>query len=371
MKLLAACSTACARADQRFLEGAPLGDLLRALPSAQWQRPALVTGGRWLADSGWQDRVVEALAPVCILRVIDEPHVLGVRALQKQLGDSGARSLVAIGGGSVMDMAKVLAVVDPAQWGEQAILPQRAIRLPLAVVPTTAGTGSEVTPYASFISELGRKFSYADNALIPAAVIHAPALLVDQPTALAADVIADALSQGIESAWSKRATAESRGFAGAAIAALVAHGVDATMRPTSAGKGIVLSAALLAGAAIAISQTTLVHAVSYPVTARFKVPHGRALAVLLPRFMRFVERGVEPVARECILSALGASSWGGAVARVEGLFRELGLPSTLRAVGVPQDAARVIIREGYRADRMSNSPVVPTEAELEALLAQG
>lgn len=287
--------------------------------------------------------------------------------LLERLRGESIEAVVAIGGGSAIDLAKVLALTARSDWrGESASLPSQAQRSFFIAVPTTAGTGSEVTPYASFESTEGRKFSFSDSRLLPDAVVLDPLLLEGQPKALAADAASDALSQAIESLWSRRATKDSRELASTALAVLVSEAPRAEQNADS--RQLLQEAALVAGGAIALSQTTAVHSLSYPLTARFGVPHGRALAVLLPTLMRRTGPHLQDEVRSAICQACRVADWYSACAEIEKLLSELGQPRTLRELGLGEEALPQVAAEGGRPDRLGNHPCAFTQVELLELL---
>lgn len=333
------------------------------------RRFALITGSRWLEDSGWLARLSARKTWAVRVHVAPNPRLAELAVPLERVRSARVEVVVAVGGGSAMDAAKLLALGCSVSWdGRSLALPGGARTCHLAVVPTTAGTGSEVTPYASFESPEHRKFSFSDPRLVPDEVIHDPLLLLGQPPSLAADAAADALSQAIESLWSKRATAESRARASLALGALLYHAPGSLRTEDPEVKAAMQQAALLSGAAIAVSQTTAVHAVSYPLTARFGISHGRALAVLLPHFLELNGPSLDGDVRALICRASGAGDWGGVIEAVGRVLDALGLPSTLAELGLGREAIPLIVAEGYRPDRMGNNPIIPTAQELTALL---
>ena len=293
--------------------------------------------------------------------------------------------VVGIGGGSALDVAKAARVLpaDPAAAAE-VIAGTRPVRRAarLLLVPTTAGPGSEVTPFATLY--LGsRKVSLdapgvaADTALVD------PALTDTCPPDLVWFCAFDALAHAVESLWSVRSTADSRACALAALDTLTPILRDAGSHPTPAQRDRLSAAATAAGRAIAITRTTAAHALAYPLTAHLGIPHGLACALNLTWLAPLVEE-----AGADVTEPRGARQVAGAVADIRrrlapagtGLgdaIRELlaarGLPARLPAHAA--DLVDVFVAEGLASNRMTGTPVpVPPDhvrAALAGLAARG
>jgi alcohol dehydrogenase class IV len=216
--------------------------------------------------------------------------------------------LISIGGGSVMDLMKLLKQRFDLKPGERESCFHVA-------VPTTAGTGSEATCIA-VVYDNGVKQSIESPELLPDVAVLDPKLLEALPRKVMIPPLLDALSQAIEALWSVRSTPQSDQFASEAIRRIV-RGIDegvwladpitmagGTERVAEPGHQWPLEALLnlqwganFSGRAIQISRTTLAHALSYPLTARWGVPHGLAVFVNLPRVAHF---NAEITASDCV-----------------------------------------------------------------------
>lgn len=197
----------------------------------------------------------------------------------------------AMGGGTTLDLAKLLrwrmASLDAAEaaWTSNA-LPADAARLPLWCTPTTSGTGSEVTPWATVwdpLSQPPRKRSWhpaqglADRALLD------PLLTLSCPPAVTRDCALDALAHAVDSLCNRRADHTSRGQAVQAARRILQDLPAVLAAPQDLGARTRLAhASLLAGLAMGRTQTALAHALSYDLTLREGLPHGHACAVWLP-----------------------------------------------------------------------------------------
>ena len=278
--------------------------------------------------------------------------------------------VVAVGGGSAMDVGKVVNLLAAQELPPAVTLasPPSTLRQPPAMiaVPTTAGSGSEATSIATMYVN-GVKRSLAHEWLRPRCAIVDPCLSCSMSPRLTAVTGLDALTQAIESYWSVGATVESRLFAKDALAKTwgtlpsAVHSPDATTRSTMA------HGAYLAGCAIDISRTTAAHALSYVLTQRYGVPHGLAVALTLatlfehgaevsdadivdPRGPHYVR---EKLAELCAM--LGCASLIAAAAAWRSLLESVGVPTRLRDVGV-QDRHLDELIAGVNTERLGNHP---------------
>ncbi|MFF3570924.1 phosphonoacetaldehyde reductase [Nocardia jiangxiensis] len=198
--------------------------------------------------------------------------------------------IVGIGGGSALDVAKLVRLL-PADI-EQARVSLHttryeppAHRTPLVLVPTTAGTGSEVTRFATVFDDHTKLSLDHESVLADVAVID-PDLAVSCPPSLVGSCGFDALCHAVESWWSKRSTPHSREFASEALRALVPLLRRPVSEPDAAERSMLAAAALAAGRAIDITRTTAAHAFAYRLTTQYDVPHGVACLLNLQWLLR-------------------------------------------------------------------------------------
>jgi alcohol dehydrogenase class IV len=225
---------------------------------------------------------------------------LSVDLLRRKLGDikqKDFKRIVAIGGGTVIDAAKIFALSfsnpeinldtfldNPTKFSN---------KLDLICVPTTCGTGSEATTFAVVYRD-NIKYSIVHESLLPKVIIHEIGFLKSLPTAVFGASYLDALAQGIESLWANGATKESKNYANDALIHLT-WGINSIESRNEITNEILVTLQLgsyLAGKAINISKTTLAHAVSYPLTSYFNVPHGVGAFLFLTELviMNFSEK---------------------------------------------------------------------------------
>jgi alcohol dehydrogenase class IV len=195
--------------------------------------------------------------------------------------------IVAVGGGSVLDMAKLVNFFGSLDVDPEAYLDKRAegnagsnlVRL--VALPTTSGTGSETTHF-SVLYRGKVKYSVADPRMVPDAVVLNPALTTKLSPYQTACTGIDALAQGIESYWAVGSTKESRRWAEKAIQLAWDNLEQAVAAPDGESRRKMQEAAYWAGRAIDVSKTTAAHAMSYALTAHYGMPHGHAVALALP-----------------------------------------------------------------------------------------
>lgn len=277
-----------------------------------------------------------------------------VRLVWDLFQQSGANAIVAIGGGSVIDLAKMMV------W--QCLKLELPLPL-LAAVPTTTGAGSEATQFA-VLYENKKKSSISHPALLPSVVALDP-LLVYSLTAYQAAVSGmDVLAQAVESYWSLASMPESKVMAAEAIA-LWRESFISGLDPTNkeARKQMQL-AAFRAGQAINYTRTTGPHALSYYLTAMNQVPHGQAVALFLPVFFLYNEPGPE------LLSLLGVNTKETALHFIRDKMKEAGLAIRLGELGIRKEEIMDTLLEDVNAERFGNNPVPFNHQTLKALLLE-
>jgi alcohol dehydrogenase len=260
----------------------------------------------------------------------------------------GADGLISVGGGSAIDTAKGMAIVlteGGSIRDHQGSMRLQRRQTPHLAVPTTAGTGSEVTSYI-VVKDQARheKMHFMEERVIPDAALLDPSVTLGLPPRLTAATGADALTHAIEAYTALNSNpitdAQALGairLVGESLARAVAHGDD------KAARGQMLIAANLAGMAFNAAGVGLVHAMAHVIGARHNVHHGTANAICLPHVMRWNNDELSARYREVALAlgvdvrGLGDEAAGLAAAdRVAKLLAEVGLPSHLREVGVPE-----------------------------------
>lgn len=296
----------------------------------------------------------------------EDMHASSLESVESLLArhrGGGATRIVAVGGGSVLDTAKALAIGlgadvpfsdvldDPDSFASQT--------LPLVAVPTTAGTGSEVTRWGTvWDTAAGRKRSIVHAALYPERAFVDPELSGTQPPRLTAVTGCDALSHSLEAIWNRNATDESTALAEEAIGLVAGSLETAVNAPTTQARADLARAATLAGFAISATRTAAAHSVSYPLTLRHDVDHGQACSITLPWLLEWTgaSHSVQP-----ILRGLGVPDAAAGAERLRALFAACGLPVTLSGLGLSASDLPAIVAASCTPSRMNNA-LRPLEA---------
>ena len=205
------------------------------------------------------------------------------------LKTSNCDTILAVGGGSAIDVAKCIKLAVLAEEGNAAIIPplvsqQLSIdgaKIPFIAIPTTAGTGSESTHNAVMYYE-GAKQTVTNDGVLPDYAVLEPSVLKTLPLYQKKCTMMDALCQGIESWWSVNSTEESYEYSRKTVELIMANWRKYIFENDDEAAGQILLAANYGGRAINITQTTAAHAFSYKITSLYKLPHGHAVAVGLP-----------------------------------------------------------------------------------------
>lgn len=292
--------------------------------------------------------------------------------------------MVAFGGGSPIDTAKAMAILAAAPAGAKMRdfkVPAAADRaaLPLVAIPTTAGTGSEVTRFTVITdTEKNEKMLIAGLGAVPAAAIVDWRLTLSVPQRITADTGIDSLTHALEGFVSKRNNPHADALALAAMALIAPNlrAVYANPNDEAAREKMMLGATQ-AGMAFSASSVALVHGMSRPIGAHFHVPHGLSNAMLLPAVTRFsLDAGLPRYAAAARAMGLASADEGdqaaGAklVAELAALNRDLAVPSP-RAYGI--DEARwnglleTMADQALASGSPANNPRVPDKAEIVAL----
>ena len=198
--------------------------------------------------------------------------------------------ILAVGGGAVMDYAKIANVVDVREDLAELIVnysyPFQKKYTKLAVIPTTAGSGAEVTSNAVIYIK-GIKHSFESELLIPDNFFLIPEFLISAPNKIKASAGFDAIAQALESLVSRKSNDQSVDFASKSLRVSVSSFISFVNDPNMKNATEMSIAANLAGKAISISKTTAPHAASYPFTSLFNISHGHAVSLFFENFFKF------------------------------------------------------------------------------------
>ncbi|MFK3780156.1 iron-containing alcohol dehydrogenase [Agrobacterium sp. NPDC089420] len=316
-------------------------------------QPALAS----LAEAGAETSIFTGV-------VADPPETVIYEAVAQAIA-FGATGVLGIGGGSSLDVAKLVALVAKSRetladiYGIGNV---KGERLPLVLVPTTAGTGSEVTPISIVTTDAYQKKGVVSPVLLPDAALLDANLTIGLPPAVTAATGIDAMVHAIESFTSASANNNpvSRALAkealrllGANIEVAVENGTDLIARQA------MLLGAMLAGQAFANSPVAAVHALAYPIGGRYHVPHGLSNSLVLPHVLRFnaavcgdAYAELAPRLFPHLEPADRAERLSGFLDGLASMPVRLNLPVRLRDVGIPQNGLSLLAENAMEQTRL-------------------
>ena len=296
-----------------------------------------------------------------------------------------ATGVLGFGGGSPMDVAKLTALFLSSGeniesiWGVNKI---KGPRLPLILVPTTAGTGSEVTPVSIITVENREKRGASSQVLIPDLAILDPSLTMKLPPGITASTGIDAMVHAIEAytsnnnnnnVISSNLAIMALDLLGSSIISVVKEG-----NSDQSGRYNMLLGSMLAGQSFANSPVAAVHALAYPLGGKYKVSHGLSNALLLPHVMRFNMQELETKQAYAKLAGIAFPALNEIKNTNERaelfatefivLSKKLGLPTRMRDINIPKEACREMSVEAMKQQRLLvNNPKTVTQKDAEKI----
>jgi phosphonate metabolism-associated iron-containing alcohol dehydrogenase len=267
--------------------------------------------------------------------------------------------IVALGGGSVIDAAKVIAAGSNGFDAVRRVLENGAgddalTAIPIIAIPTTAGTGSEVTCWSAvWDTDAGRKHSLSHPSLYPTDALIDPELMVGMPRALTVSTALDALSHSLESIWNVNGNPVSTNHAVNAATEIMASLpglVDDLGNPDLRVR--IARAATFAGLAFSNTKTALAHSISYPITLRHGTPHGVACSFSLPMVMRSVIGAGD--ACDAGLRRIFGSDLAAGADRLEEFLVNLGVSVDKADYGIDDEEWRQLIESAITGERGRN-----------------
>ena len=321
----------------------------------------------------------QGIATSTLTGIPPEPDVASLERFRVEVRHLPIDAVVGLGGGSVLDVAKLLAALhgrpeSVRQFFGSGLLPPRTISL--VCLPTTAGTGSEVSPNAILYDEIEHlKKAVISPYLVPDAAFIDPQLTVSVPAALTAATGVDALAHCLE-AYANRVAhplVDLYALEGIRlISSQLQHAVD---QPNDLdARSAVALGSLYGGLCLGPVNTAAVHALAYPLGSEFRLAHGLSIALLLPHVVRF-NLPAAPGRYAEIARALGAPDAGDAMTtaacgadRLAALGAACGIPRGLAACGVPADAIPRMATDAMKVTRLlQNNPRDVTLADAEQI----
>lgn len=309
------------------------------------------------------DILVEKDIPFIVFKDLPvEPTYMQAQDVVERFNSSEADFIIAVGGGSVIDVAKLVSVLNTDKYTVKDLLetPSKAKKtIRTLMIPTTAGTGAEATPNAIVtVPEKSLKIGIVSNEMIADYVILDAEMIRNLPSSIAASTGIDALAHALECYTSKKANPFSDLYSLSAFE-LIIKNIESACDGNMDAKSNMLLASFYAGIAITASGTTGVHALSYPLGGKYHIPHGISNAIMLMPVMRFNE----PSIRSLLVSAYNRlwpfgniekdeekSAW--ILDRIEKIIQNLNIPQSLTSFGVSRDDVDELVRGGMEVKRL-------------------
>jgi len=340
----------------------------------------VIFAGRGFKEMGLLDNVLKYLPePWAGAPVLDdmppEPTYMQAQKLVDQCKEYGADFIVAVGGGSVMDPAKLASILMTNDYTikdllDDPMLGKKACRI--LCVPTTAGSGAEATPNAIVsVPERELKIGIVNPDMVSDYVILDPSMIRSLPRSVAAATGVDTIAHGIECFTGNKATPLSDAFALRCFETAMKNIIPACDDPDALeAKANMQIASFFGGVAITASGTTAVHALSYPLGGKYHIAHGVSNAILLTPVMRFNQ----PLIRDRLATAYDRIFEGGAaktaeekadavITRMEEIVRHLDIPTSLTAFSVPREDLDGLVDAGMQVTRLLNNNMRTVTAE--------
>ena len=296
-----------------------------------------------------------------------EPSYMAVQSVVDAFKKSGADLIIACGGGSVMDAAKLASILVTDEYGVKELLDNPGMAkkcVPIVLIPTTAGTGAEVTPNAIVgVPEKELKIGIVNENMIADYVILDARLIKNLPRKIAAATGVDALAHCIECFTSNKANPFSDMYALEGCDLILNNIEKACDDPNAmVEKNRMQMAAYYGGLAITASGTTAVHALSYPLGGKYHIAHGVSNAMLLAPVMRF--NAEDPSVKERLAAAYdrccheaekvetveAKAAW--MIAKMESIVKHLEIPTSLKEFNVPAEDLDSLVESGMQVKRL-------------------
>jgi alcohol dehydrogenase class IV len=364
-----------------FRPGA-INDLANIVNSKKFKKVFLVTD-QGLVNIGLIERVVNIFRKQGIQiglfsKIVADPPSEIIEEASRQAIEYNADVIIGIGGGSSLDSAKLVALLALQQESLEQVYGVGNIkgqRLPLILIPTTAGTGSEATPVAIVTTGKTTKMGVVSSVILPDIAILDPQLTLGLPANITAATGIDAMVHAIEAYASKsinnnpisqNLATKALSLIGRSILTAVHSGNDINARCD------MLLGSLLAGQAFANSPVAAVHALAYPIGGHYHVPHGLSNALVLPYVLRFnIEKVhapyeyIAPFAFPELSKLQGQERAFAFCEALANLSKECGLEQKLRDVNIPMNSLEVLAKDAMGQTRLLvNNPRELNQADV-------
>lgn len=343
------------------------------------RRPLLVIG-KSLRSNGTLETLLKNLKDGAMKitlheRVPPEPDIEDLQAAMSAADAAQADFVIAIGGGSVLDVAKGAAALSGTDvaaadyFSGQVPVPEKCSR-PILAVPTTAGTGSEATWVGVYVDRINnRKASIRGGAMMPTTTVLDPQLSVTCPPHVTANSGMDAFVQAVEAYTSSGANVMTDALALEAAILTGRNLLRAFREPNHReAREKMMLGSYLAGAALNTSRLGLVHGLAHPIGAVTDAAHGLICGLLMPAVMRY-NSSVSREKYAVVAAGLGLPPETNLLAFTEDLLREMRIPSRLSDIGLRETDLDYVVKEAMTSGSTKANPRPVTEAEARQVAA--
>jgi alcohol dehydrogenase class IV len=352
------------------------------------KKPLIIAGKRSFENSGAKSSLQHILSKYSTVRFsefTENPKLEDVIKGLEIVKENAVDAIVAIGGGTAMDLAKLVSIYSRNdQEPEPSIVNGKTFSkpgIPLIAIPTTSGSGSEVTHFA-VVYVSNKKYSIASPLIKPSFVIIDPTLTYSLPANQTACSGLDALCQGIESFWSINSTKESQQFAGRAIEYAWNNLEKAVNTPDAHSRKMMMTASNFAGRAIDITKTTAPHAFSYTLTSNWGICHGHAVALFMILFLEYNSNGNSNNISDArgidyfhenqlkLLQILCCKDIPEVIVKFKILLKNINLENSFSEFSWINKTAIDTIINNVNTERLSNNPVKVLSNEIKELVTK-
>ena len=334
----------------------------------------------------WSETALNNIAGTNLLKILDQyqveqivftksnPDIQDLYQIYQERKGKGPDVILAVGGGSVLDMAKSLAAILDSEYDSVDDL-REAIRMkktgkpccPWIGIPTTAGTGSEVTCWATvWDKEKDSKLSLENKRNYAYAAYIEPEFTMSMPMKLVVSSALDAVAHATESYWAKAHNMVSDIYALKAIRGILSNLGHLIDNSDEKDYKIMAQSSMLAGRAFSNTKTTACHAISYPLTLHYGIPHGIAVSMLLPAMLEINKSKIEEL--EPLMQAYEADTLKEAGEKIIHLLEKADIPYKLSQWNVKKEDIPEIAEKCFTKGRMENNPVDLSKEDVEKIL---
>ncbi|ARC85317.1 iron-containing alcohol dehydrogenase family protein [Clostridium argentinense CDC 2741] len=328
----------------------------------------LLTGKNSLKNSGKLSVVLNLLKEHKVYlcnKVNSNPDMKNLYDIKNETDNYDYDYIVAVGGGSVLDIGKalkafkgikfksLLEMIEKIKCKEYAL--ERSIFL--IAIPTTAGTGSEVTSWSTiWDTENKKKYSIEDIGLYPNYAIIDATMTLGQNKRLTASTVLDSLCHAVEAYWSKKTNEIVRMYSLKSINLICTNILDLLDDLGNIElRNKILMASMFSGLAFSNTKTTACHSISYPLTINYNIEHGIAASITL--FEMICINWSKIIDRYSFLNSFNVSELNEIEHFIERVFQKAGISKKLRSFGVEKNEISIIVSECFTQGRINNNPI--------------